>query len=97
VRAIRLVMAVGRARVLSQFFFQGYLGYDLSVTQGKTRGRATMTVSLKGAHFPQDIILMMAVRLMPPLSAAIIKTTVQRSLSAKSNSSIISSNRIIEA
>lgn len=29
-----------------------------SVAQGDKRGRATMAVSFKGAHFPQDIILM---------------------------------------
>src|SRR5207245_2084838 len=45
--------------VLSQVSFGTPLGYDLPLRRSRTkRGRATMTISFKGAHFPSDIILM---------------------------------------
>jgi len=32
--------------------------WSLPVTYGAQQGRATMAISFKGAHFPQDILLM---------------------------------------
>src|SRR5256886_3979560 len=46
-------------QVLSQVSFGTPLGYDFPLRRSRTqRGRATMAISFKGAHFPTDIILM---------------------------------------
>jgi hypothetical protein len=50
---IRLFVALSQIWHLRRFVL-----WSLPVTYGAQRGRTTMAISFKGAHFPQEIILM---------------------------------------
>jgi hypothetical protein len=43
---------------VASFHLSRFRVWSLTVTSGAMRGSETMAVSFKGAHFPQDIILM---------------------------------------
>jgi hypothetical protein len=43
---------------VAKLHLRRFVLWSLPVTYGAQRGRATMAISFKGAHFPPDIILM---------------------------------------
>jgi hypothetical protein len=53
-----LKAAMVNAGFVANLHLRRFVLWSLPVTSGAQRGRTTMAISFKGAHFPQEIILM---------------------------------------